>query len=220
VAKLKSPQWLSQIVQTYKLTAPADPAIRWILPVSFFGITAALAIPGVLMGNALGTILAATSWAFALLITLYIFGRRAEKAAYSQIEGIPGAAAQVLTTLRAGWFTTPAVEINRSQEIVHRVVGRPGVILVIEAKPGSSIATSARQKTQRWIGEVPLHEVYVGAGEGQISLAKLNRTVMKLPRALRPAEVTDLRRKLDAAAGGSLPIPKGPMPKGMRVPRR
>ena len=220
MAKIKSPKWLSQIVQTYKLTAPADPAIRWILPLSFVGTTAVFAVPGVLIGGVAGTILTSTSWASALLVTLYIFGRRAEKAAYSQIEGIAGAAAQVLNTLRSGWFTTPAVEINRNQEIVHRVVGRPGVILVIEAKPGSSIAGSARAKTQRWIGETPLHEIYVGAGVGQISLAKLNKTVMKLPRALRPSEVTDLRRKLDAAAGGSLPIPKGPMPKGMRVPRR
>ncbi|MEY3696364.1 MAG: hypothetical protein RJA41_14 [Actinomycetota bacterium] len=154
------------------------------------------------------------------MLTLLVFGKKAEKAAYASVEGVPGAAAQILTTLRGGWFTTPAVEINKNQEIVHRLVGRPGVVLVIEARPGSPIAAVAKQKAARWVGETPITEIWVGRGEGQVPMPKLTKHVRKLPKVLRPAEVTELRRKLDAAAGGSLPIPKGPMPKGMRVPRR
>jgi hypothetical protein len=161
-----------------------------------------------------------TAFAWAILLTLLVFGKKAEKAAYASVEGVPGAAAQVLTTLKGGWFTTPAVEINKNQEIVHRLVGRPGVILIIEARIGSPIASVARQKAARWVGDTPITEMFVGRGEGQVPMAKLTRAVRKLPKVLRPAEVTELRRKLDAAAGGSLPIPKGPMPKGMRIPRR
>jgi hypothetical protein len=219
VATTKKPSWFSQVRDTWRLTTPADPSIKWIVPLVFIVVTAALAVGGLVIGG-FGLTFTITSWAWGLLVALFVFGRRAEKAAYSQIEGVPGAAAQVLTTLKSGWFTTPAVEINRSQEIVHRLVGRPGVILIIEAKPGSAIAQSARQKTARWVGETPILEVYVGNGEGQTPLGHLTRTVRKFPKVLRPSEVTDLRRKLDAAAGGSLPIPKGPMPKGMRVPRR
>ncbi len=219
VAKLKTPKWISQIRETYRLTVPHDPAIRWILPLTFILSTGALAGLGLAL-NGIWLSLTVTSWAFGLLVTAYVFGKRAEKSAYAQIEGIPGAAAQVLTTLKGGWFVTPAVEVNRNQEIVHRAVSRAGVILIVEARPGSAIAQTARSKTQRWIGETPLQEVFVGAGEGQVRIAQLTRTLKKLPKVLRPAEVTDLRRKLDAAAGGTLPIPKGPMPKGMRVPRR
>jgi hypothetical protein len=154
------------------------------------------------------------------LAAAFVFGKKAEKAAYGSVEGTPGAAVQVIKTLRTGFFVTPAVEVNKAQELVHRVVCRAGVVLIVEARPGASIAATAKQKTARWVGETPITEVFVGTGTGQVSLVNLNKHLRKLPKVLRPAEVTDLRRKLDAVAGGSLPIPKGPMPKGMRMPRR
>lgn len=218
---LSKPKWISQIVESYKFTKPLDPSITWVLPLTFVGTFIAFFGAGTLIGTgAISIILKVTAALWAVMLTLLVFGKKAEKAAYSSVEGVPGAAAQILTTLRGGWFTTPAVEINKNQEIVHRLVGRPGVILVIEAKPGSSIANVARQKAARWVGETPITEIWVGRGEGQVPMPKLTKHVRKLPKVLRPAEVTELRRKLDAAAGGSLPIPKGPMPKGMRVPRR
>lgn len=218
---LKSPKWISQIVDSYKFTKPLDPSIRWVLPLTFVGSFAAIFAIGTALGSgAFGLTLKFTAIAWAILLTMLVFGKKAEKAAYASVESVPGAAAQVLKTLRGGWFTTPAVEINKNQEIVHRLVGRPGVVLIIEAKPGSQIAQVARQKAARWVGETPITEIWVGRGDGQVPMPKLTKAVRKLPKVLRPAEVTELRRKLDAAAGGSLPIPKGPMPKGMRVPRR
>mgnify|MGYP002143805501 CR=1 FL=1 len=218
MAKLRAPKWIDQIRQTYRMTRPIDPAIRWILPVTFVGVSGVLILIGQLAGG-WWSLLSVTAVGWGLLATTIVFGRRAEKAAYGQIEGVAGAASEVLKTLRQGWFTTPAIEINRNQEIVHRVIGRAGVILVIEAKPGSQIAKSARQKTERWISDVPLTEIYIG--EGQTKLRDLNKRIYKLKKVLKPAEVTDLRRRLEATGTGpSLPIPKGPMPKGMRVPRR
>ena len=66
-----------------------------------------------------------------------------------------------------------------------------------------------------------MHEILVGDGDGQVPLRKLSRTVMKLPRALRPAEVTDLNFRLKALDNqrGQLPIPKGPLPKNARMPK-
>ena len=218
---IKSPKWISQVIESYKFTKPLDPSITWVLPLTFVGTFAAFFGVGTALGeNAFGIILKFTAIVWAIMLTLLVFGKKAEKAAYASVEGVPGAAAQILTTLRGGWFTTPAVEINKNQEIVHRLVGRPGVVLVIEARPGSPIAAVAKQKAARWVGETPITEIWVGRGEGQVPMPKLTKHVRKMPKVLRPAEVTELRRKLDAAAGGSLPIPKGPMPKGMRVPRR
>ena len=218
---LKTPKWISQIADSYKFTKPIDPSITWVLPLTFVGTFAGVFAIGTALGSgALGIVLKFTAIIWAIMLTMLVFGKKAEKAAYTSVEGVPGAAAQVLTTLRGGWFTTPAVEINKNQEIVHRLVGRPGVVLIIEAKPGSQIAQVARQKAARWVGDTPITEIWVGRGEGQVPMPKLTSRVRKLPKVLRPAEVTELRRKLDAAAGGSLPIPKGPMPKGMRVPRR
>lgn len=209
---------IAQIRQTYRLTKSVDPAVRWILPV-LFAVTLAVFIG---VGFALGSVWigAVMGVPFALLVTMYVFGKRAETAAYSSIEGQAGAAVAALNALRSGWFTTPFIEVTKQQDAVHRVVGRPGIVLVAEAPAhrAPDLLKTARAKMQRYASDVPIHEVI--CGEGGVPLIKLNRTIMKLPRALRPAEVTELRRKLDAVQKGpSLPIPRGPMPKGMRVPR-
>ena len=42
---------------------------------------------------------------------------------------------------------------------------------------------------------------------------------LKLPRNLKPAQVSAIRKRLDALTQTPLPIPKGPLPKGMKMPR-
>ncbi len=219
MAFIKTPKWIGQVRDTWRLTTPIDPSIKWIVPLTFVGVTAVVTGAGYAIGS-WALVFVVTGWAWGLMAAAFVFGKKAEKAAYGSIEGTPGAAVQVIKTIRTGFFITPAVEVNKAQELVHRVVCRAGVVLIIEAQPGSSIAATAKQKTARWVGETPINEVFVGAGAGQVRLINLNKHLRKLPKVLRPAEVTDLRRKLDAVAGGSLPIPKGPMPKGMRMPRR
>ena len=214
----QQPGRIAQIRQTYRLTKTTDPAIRWIIPVSFLITLGVFLLAGYLLGQLVFAAIFAVP--FALLLSMYIFGRRAERAAYASIEGQPGAAVAALNTLRKGWFTTPFIEVTRNQDAVHRVVGRPGIILVAEAPASRApeLLKTARAKIQRYASDVPVHEIV--CGNDGVPLIKLNRAVMKLPRTLRPAEVTELRRKLDAVQKGpSLPIPRGPMPKGMRVPR-
>lgn len=209
---------IAQIRQTYRITKSVDPAIRWIIPVTFISTLVVFAIIGVVLGALVIAMVMGVP--FALMVTLFLFGKRAERAAYASIAGTPGAAASALGTLRSGWFTTPFIEVTRQQDAVHRVIGRPGIILVAEAPANRApdLLKTARAKVQRYASDVPIHEVI--CGDGGVPLIKLNRTLMKLPRALRPAEVTELRRKLDAVQKGpSLPIPRGPLPKGMRVPR-
>ena len=161
----------------------------------------------------------------ALLAATYWFSRRAMRAAYTQIEGQPGAAAAVIQSLRGGnWLVTPGIAVNRSQDIVHRVVGKPGVILVSEG-PSSRVVpmlANERKRTARWLPEIPIYEIQVGNDEGQVPLARLQKSLSKLPRNLRGGEVTEVRRKLDALgnAATSMPIPKGPVPTSARQVRR
>ena len=161
----------------------------------------------------------------ALLAGTFWFSRRAMKAAYSQIEGQPGAAAAVIQSLRGGnWLVTPGVAANKSQDLVHRVVGKPGVILVSEGPPNRVVPLLAneRKKTARWLPDIPIYEIQVGNEEGQVPLTKLQKSLGKLPRNLRGGEITETRRKLDALgnAASSMPIPKGPMPTSARQVRR
>jgi len=159
-----------------------------------------------------------------LMAAVFWFSRRAMSAAYSQIEGQPGAAAAVAQQMRGGWQTTPGVAVNKNQDLISRVVGKPGVILISEG-PSSRVLpmlVAERKKTSRWVPDVPIYEIQIGNEDGQITLAQLQRALNKLPRNLRGGQITDMRRRLDAvsAVGGGLPIPKGPMPTSSRSVRR
>ncbi len=166
----------------------------------------ALFIPlGVLLGGLAGMIL---------------FGRFAQQAQYSAIDGQLGAAAAVLQSMRGDWTVTPAVNGNRTMDVVHRVVGKPGVILVGEGVPArvATLIAAERKKTERVAHGVPIHEFQVGSGEGQIPVSKLQRKVMTLRGTLKPAAVSDLNYRLKALQP-SMQMPKGPMPKGARMPK-
>ena len=84
-----------------------------------------------------------------------VFGRRAERAAYAQVEGQPGAAAAALGVLRRGWNVQQAVAVTKNQDLVHRVVGRPGVILVGEGNPARvrHLLGVEKKKHARVVGE-------------------------------------------------------------------
>ena len=160
-----------------------------------------------------------------LLAATYWFSRRAMAAAYGSIEGQPGAAAAVIQSIRGNkWPMTPAVAVNKSQDMISRVVGRPGVILISEgpASRVTSMLANERKKTARWVPDIPIYEIQVGLEADQVTLKKLQKTLTKLPRNLRGGEVTQVRRRLDALgnAANALPIPKGPMPTSARATRR
>ena len=185
---------------------------------SAVGIIIVFVLIGLLTGTAgflipLGVVLG-------LLAATILFGRFAQRAQYSAIEGQPGAAAAILQSMRGNWTVTPAVTANRNMDVVHRAVGRPGVVLVGEGAPSrlTGLLAAEKKKTARVAHDVPIFEFQVGDGEGQIPVSQLQRKVMKLPRNLRPAAVSDLNYRLKALQP-SLQMPKGPLPKGARQPK-
>ena len=78
-----------------------------------------------------------------------------------------------------------------------------------------------RKKYARVAAEVPLREVVVGHGEGEVPLPKLSKTVMKMKREVKPAQITDIRARLKAldATRSAVPLPKGPVPTSMKGSR-
>lgn len=208
-----------QIIEAYRVTRSVDRTIGWVLLGIFAGVLAVFVVLGLVVKPLWFWIVIGIP--LALLATVVIFGRRAESAAYARIEGQPGAPTAALNTLPKGYFTTPAVAVTKSQDFVHRVLGPPGIVLVAEAPPGRATALLAteRKRTARFVPDIPITELVVGDGDGSVPLPKLARRIRKMPRVLRPAEVTEVRRRLDALTATPLPIPKGPMPKGGKVPR-
>ena len=148
----------------------------------------------------------------ALLAAMFIFGQRASAAAIGAIEGQPGAAAAVLQSLRGDWRVRPAVAFSRKQDFVHRAVGRAGIVLVGEGATArvTSLLKQEHRKVARVAGDVPVHEISVGDGAGQVPLRQLQVHVARLPRALKPDAVRSLDKKL-TAIDDALPMPKGPL---------
>jgi hypothetical protein len=213
-----------QFVQTYQMAKRTDPAItRWIAGAALLGVVVGFAVFWLVVGRSstLGLILSVIgALMLGLLAGLMVFSRRAQKAVYGQMEGQAGAAAGALGLLKRGWHVDNAVAFTQQQDIVHRVVGPPGIVLVGEGNPGrlKGLMTSERKRHERVALDTPVHEIVVGNGEGQVPLAKLSRTIQKMKRQVRPADITDILARLKAidASRPAVPMPKGPVPTSMK----
>lgn len=218
---------LKQIVASYRMTKKSDPRVSLIL-LGVFVVATAVAFGLLwLIPPTWWWLDAATAAMVGLLAVLIVFGRRAQKAAYAQIEGQPGAAAAALGMLRRGWKVDPAIAFNRNQDLVHRVVGPPGIVLVGEGNANrlKSLLATERRKHERVASEVPIHEVICGNPDvypEAVPVSKLSRHVTKLGRKVKPAEMTDVLARLKAldANRSNIPIPKGPMPTNLKGARQ
>jgi hypothetical protein len=131
--------------------------------------------------------------AFSLLLTMLVFTRRVARATYAEVEGKPGAAAAVLQNMRGNWRITPGVAATVQQDVVHRV--------------------------SRVAPDVPIYDVTVGDGEGEVPLRKLQTHFIKMPRNITPKQINALENRLQALTATRPPLPKGPLPKGARMPK-
>jgi hypothetical protein len=210
---------LALVKDAYKLVKKDSPfAIIWCLLVFVLIITF-----GVIIGNNLGHPIYAgfLSLPLGFLAAFFLFTRYANTAAFSSIEGQIGAGASVLMSIKRGFVTTPAVNVNRDQDMVHRVSGKAGIILVGEGGYGvKSLIQDERRKMERFLSGVPVTEVIVGEGTGQVSIRKLQKHLKKLPKKLNTVQLREVRARLKSVGGLNLPMPKGPMPTNVRMPRR
>lgn len=208
---------LRMIKQAYSLTRKNDPKLPWILLIVFVAVAAVVELIGILVGSPF--LFIPLALIFGVLVALIIFGRRAQKSAYRQVEGQPGAAAWALEGMRGDWRVSSGVAGTTQLDAVHRVLGRPGVILVAEGSPSRvrNLLAQEKKKVARIVGDAPIYDFIVGDDDGQIPLRKLSAHVMKLPRNLTPAELNALSRRMSALGGARMPVPGGPLPGGKQM---
>lgn len=215
----KSPEWIKTLRQAYRVTREARPLLPVLLIVVFALVMA--------IGIGLGLIVDRTIYfslmtiPFAIILTLFIFSRLAEAAAYTSIEDQVGAGASVLMSIRKGWTTTAGVQVARNQDLVHRSLGRAGVVITGEGTNAVRVMmTDERRKMERFLSGVPVHEVLVGEGEGRVPLRKLQKHLKKLPKKLTKSQLREARAREKSVGGVKLPMPKGPMPNMRKIPKR
>jgi hypothetical protein len=214
-AKIKTPRFQT-FRDAYKVTKSIKPWIGIALILIFVVVLVVGISLGIIFGHPIygGFV----TIPLAALAAMFFFTRIAGSAAYSSIEGQIGAGASVLMAIRKGWTTTPAVAVNRQQDMVHRSVGRAGIVLTGEGGFAvRQMIADEKKKSERFAPGVPIIEVFVGDGDGQVPIRKLQKHVTKLPKKLSAHQMREVRARLKAVGGMSLPIPKGPMPKGVKI---
>ncbi|MGH8890132.1 MAG: DUF4191 family protein, partial [Acidothermaceae bacterium] len=125
-----APKRSAQLREAFVLTRQRDNRLVPALLLAFVVVLGVFLLIGFLIGPLIPYIVFGVI--AGVLAAFIIFGRRARVAMYGEIEGQPGAAAAVISSLRGDWRLTPNVAITRNQDVVHRVVGKPGIILVGE----------------------------------------------------------------------------------------
>jgi hypothetical protein len=154
---------------------------------------------------------------------LIILGRRAEKAAYSQIEGQPGAVGAVLrSSLKRGWVGSemPVAVNGKTQDAVYRAVGRGGVVLISEGPRTRTarMVEEERRSVAKVGGNVAVTVISVGPDADAVPLHKLARRLTKIKPSLTKAEVLAVNNRLNSIVK-KLPIPKGVDPTKARPQR-
>ena len=214
-AKIKTPRF-----QTFRDAYGVTKSVKPWIGVAVVAVFAVVLVIGVALGVVLDHPVYGgfVSIPLAALAALFFFTRIAGSAAYASIEGQIGAGASVLMAIRKGWTTTPAVAVNRQQDMVHRSVGRAGIVLTGEGGFAvRQMVQDEKKKSERYAPGVPITEVFVGDGDGQVPIRKLQKHVTKLPKKLSAHQMREVRARLKAVGGMSMPIPKGPMPKGTKI---
>ena len=211
-----------ELKQAYTLLKPNDPRLGLYIGlaalvgflIGFFGMV--LLSGWGLLGIVLGVI---AGLMVGVLLGMLVFGIRARRTTFAQAEGRPGAAAWAMEQMRGDWRVTQATSASSQQDIVHRVIGRPGVILVGEgnAHRVGTLLGQEKKRIARVIGDTPIYTVLVGNEEGQVPLKKLNSHLTKLPRNIQGAQIRAIEKRLLAVASPKMPLPKGPMPGGRKM---
>lgn len=222
----KEPGRLKQMWQVFQMTRRYDSNITLILvlgllvPVAISVALALLLSPGDGLTMALWVVAGVLGGVLAMLI---ILGRRAEKAAYSQIEGQPGAVGAVLrSSLKRGWVGSemPVAVNGKTQDAIYRAVGRGGVVLISEGPRSRTgrMLDEERRRITKIGGNVAVTVISVGPDDDAIPLHKLARRLTRIKPTLTKAEVLAVNNRLNSMAT-KLPIPKGIDPTKARPQR-
>ena len=219
---------LSQIRDVYRVSKQADPLIGWFMLLSFLVVFGVLLVVGFLVK--LPWIFGGFGVLFGILAATIIMSRRAERAAYTQIEGQAGAAGAALTSIRRGWYTDRepvAADVARAGDIssaamVYRALGRPGVVLVGEGPTArvQKLLAAEKKRVERVAPGVPVTIMRVGSGENEVPLPKLASKVQRLKPQITKDEMALVNKRLKALGGLRAPLPPGVDPTRARMDRK
>ena len=224
----KEPGQIAQIIAVFKRTIELDRKTLWIILGAVLLVVGA-GVSGIVWSFSTGQWLSGILLIIlTLLATFVVFSlvlsRRAEKAAYRSWEGQAGATGAVISTLlRRNWRGSdqPVGGNARSMDLVYRIVGAPGIVLIGEGHQAGAqaLVDVERKKLQKIAPGVPVHSLYVTESDRAVKLSELRKTIKKLDKKLNRAEIKAVSSRL-TALGINIPLPKGIDPRRARPVRK
>ena len=204
-----------QFVEAYKRTQEVDSSTRWWMIGGAAGTIAVVAVFGILSGVAWWAWVPLSLMA-ALLVAMLVLTRKAKTAMLTKYKGQPGASEVALQLLNKRKFSYEmGIAATREFDLVHRVIGPGGIVLIGEGQPSRTrklLASEAQRHGQVSYG-VAITQIMVGDADSQVPLEKLQKKVEKLPKVMQPHEIVEVKTRLKALTSRKgAPIPKGPMP--------
>lgn len=219
--KKQKNHWYNNVADGYRIARRSYPWIGWLM--GGIGVVASAlgVLVGLLVGSVVSSIIAGVLGGAVIdLLVLSILMRRA---LYAQLEGRAGAVYAVVSQIKRGWIVgEQPIVATREQDLVWRLVGRPGVVLISEGPHSRvhSLLVGEARRVNRVAANVPVTPLEVGTGPGQVRLGALERRVKRLKKVLTKEEVPAVAARLSALASTAMPIPKGVDPHHVHLSRR
>lgn len=214
----------AQIWQAFNIQRKQDKALIPIMLAAFLGTGLAFFLIGLLWNGQ--WFMLVTGLILGAALAMFLFSRRLQASVYDRAEGQAGAAGWALENMRSGygmaWRTKTGVAFTKNMDVLHRTIGVCGIVLVGEGNKSHlrPLVSQQRKRLERLAPGVPVHEIYIGSDESEVSLKKLQSTLMKLPRVYKKNDVYSIANRIesmDSINAGGAALPKGPIPKGGKM---
>jgi len=222
--RAKRKETRGQMWEAFQMQRKQDKALIPLMLLSILGMGLLFFLIGLLFNGQWFMLILGLGIGF--LIAMIIFTRRLERDMYKRVEDQPGVAGwaldnQLKNSVGMAWKVEQGIAMTRQQDIVHRVIGNPGVVFVAEGNKNrlKPMMTQLKRRVDKLAGGVPIYEVYVGDGEDEVPVGKLRNHLIRMPREYNKNQVYSVVRRIeamDATQGQLQGMPKGPLPQQAR----
>ena len=201
---------LKTIGMAIKFTTQRD---KWFLPLEAAAILLPfLAVTALVIFAKFSLLWFISALFVALLAGMIVLNVRTSKVVNREAVGRPGAAFALIDGMR-GWNVTAGVAAVSETQMVHRAVGKPGVVLLGEGGGKvKKLLGQEKKRISRVVGSTPIYTFTVGEGPNDdFSVTEVRKRLTRLPRNITSKDANHVAKRLDALGIG-MAIPKGPMP--------
>ncbi|MFV0405363.1 MAG: DUF4191 domain-containing protein [Propioniciclava sp.] len=206
---------LRQMTEAFKRTREIDPSVTWWMLGIGLAAVALVSLVGI-FGNLIWWLWVPLALLTGLLGAMWTLTRKARSAMFTRYAGQPGSAEVALQSLNKKKYTYDvAITATRELDLVHRVVGPGGIVLIGEGQLGrvTKLLTTEAQRHGQVAYGTPVTEMVLGEADDQVPLNQLQKRIEKLPKVLAPYQSAEVRTRLKALNNKrGMPVPKGPMP--------